>query len=335
MITKIFNITNNMISKLAKIMTVFGLVAFTGNIAFADGDYMHHNKKVSHKKMVECETKPMIEPACEIAPMPMKKAGLGSGMTFGIGGDFGFAINSNSDFDVASMTVTTPNTATTGVLKSITFGGANFSQKRDNAYGAYANLGWMMDNGLEANIEIGYHQIKNKDKTNSSSHIESDVLSGMINATYYVDLFDGMFLPYVTVGAGIARTEAKGTIYDNLNGSTIAQAITGGTADSTLTSSNSIVFKDLTKTRFAYQAGVGISTSFDSVILGVGYKFFGVSSFSDSNSDAQATLNAGSANPNYPTGSVLSVDATSKLSENFGSLQNNTHNITVFAKFLF
>jgi len=227
-------------------------------------------------------------------------------MTIGVGVDGGFSINANSDFIVpvipaAVAPVTVPGTAT----KAITF-----SQKRDSLYGAYASLGWMMANGLEANAEIAYHQFKMKDKNNTSNSIESDIVTGMLNVTYYADLFDGMFLPYVTVGAGIARNDSKGTLYDATD----------------ITTANVITFKDLTKTTFAYQAGAGIATSFDNVVLGVGYKFFGISSFSDNNGDLSVTVK-----DKAGVGGAL-VPSTPFT---FGSMKVNTHNVTAFVKFAF
>ena len=154
-----------MISKLTKIISafaVFGVLAF--NSSYADGDYMAPKKHHKKAKVVECE-KPCVEQPCyEAAPMPMKKCGLGSGMTIGVGVDGGFSINSNSDLIFnATVPVGQPNPAVAITTKSITF-----SQKRDSLYGAYASLGWMMANGLEANAEIAYHQFKIKDKNNTN-----------------------------------------------------------------------------------------------------------------------------------------------------------------------
>lgn len=297
-----------MISKLTKIISafaVFGALAFSSS--YADGDYMAHkkNNKKAHK-VVEAE-KPAMDNSCcyEASPISMKKSGLGSGMTIGVGVDGGFSINSNSDFIVPGQKIDKANVTGSSSPTDIEFKTITFAQKRDSLYGAYASLGWMMANGLEANAEIAYHQFKFKDKTLASNSIESNIVSGMLNVTYYADLFDGMFLPYVTVGAGIARNESKGNLKDSS------------------TDANMISFKDLTKTTFAYQAGAGIATSFDNVVLGVGYKFFGISSFSDSNSDLVATVK----------------DTTSQTATlnpfNFGSMKVNTHNVTAFVKFAF
>lgn len=293
---------NSKLTKIISGISIFGALVLSANASYADGDYPMH-KKTHKAKVVECEHKPVAEPCYDAAPMSMKKCGLGSGMTFGVGVDFGFAINGNSDFIVAAIPVGTGTPAIpAAATKAITF-----AQKHDSLYGAYANIGWMMDNGLEANVELGYHQLKFKDKNFSSNSMEDDILSGMLNLTYYADLFDGMFLPYVTVGAGIGRIDSKGTLYDTTDSAT----------------ANVITFKDLTKTTFGYQAGVGVATSFDSIVLGVGYKFLGFSSFSDSNSDLSVTVVDKDA-----VGGVINSSAF-----NFGSKKINTHNVTVFAKF--
>lgn len=301
------------LTKIISALALFGVLA-SGSSVFADGGMMNKSSHKKHK-VVECAPKPVCEQPCyEAAPMPMKKCGLGSGMTFGIGASAGWP-NENSDFVVASI----PNTATFtngGVAIPAATKAITFAQKHDSLYGVYANIGYMMDNGLEGNVEVGYNQLKFKDKNLSSNSIESNIVSGMFNVAYYIDLFDGMFLPYVTVGAGIGRLETKGTLQDATDPANPISVIT---------------FKDLTKTTFAYQAGAGISTSFDNVILGVGYQFKGFSSFSDSNSDLSVTVKQTAANAGAVTGGTLSPSSQF----NFGSLKVNTHNITAFVKFAF
>lgn len=297
--------------KLTKIISAFALfgVLASGSNVFADGGMMTKSCNKKHK-VVECAPKPACEQPCyDAAPMPMKKCGLGSGMTFGIGASAGWP-NENSDFVVASIP-TTATFATGGTTLANATEAITFAQKHDSLYGVYANIGYMMDNGLEGNVEVGYNQLKFKDKNLSSNSMESNIVSGMLNVAYYIDLFDGMFLPYVTVGAGIGRIETKGTLYDKANQE----------------EANVITFKDLTKTTFGYQAGAGISTSFDNVILGVGYQFKGFSSFSDSNSDLNVTVKDAAGT----TGGTLNPSSQF----NFGSLKINTHNITAFVKFAF
>lgn len=316
-----------MVSKLTKIVSAFALFGVLAmNSSYADGDYgmaaKKHNKK---PKIVECE-KPMMEQPCyEAAPMSMKKSGLGSGMTLGVGVDGGFAVNSNSDFVISAIQVPIAafgplNPAAAFATQAITF-----NQKRDTLYGAYASLGWMMSSGIEANAEIAYHQFKLKDKNNSKNSIESDIVSGMLNVNYYIDMFDGMFLPYVTVGAGIARDKSKGTLFDN------TPLVAAGVAAGVQNGPNQVSFKDLTKTTFAYQAGAGIATSFDNVVLGVGYKFFGLASFSDSNTDLTASVVSQTGGNAVPV--IVGNYALNNL--NFGSMKKNTHNVTAFVKFAF
>jgi opacity protein-like surface antigen len=132
-----------------------------------------------------------------------------------------------------------------------------------------------------------------------------------------------MFLPYVTVGAGIARDKSKGTLFDNA-------PLAATPAANLQTGPNQVSFKDLTKTTFAYQAGAGIATSFDNVVLGVGYKFFGLASFSDSNTDLTASVVSKTGTDVAP---VIGTYALNNL--NFGSMKKNTHNVTAFVKFAF
>jgi len=284
------------ISKYISALAFLGVLAFNTSSSFADGDYMssHSKKHKAPASEVSTPVSPVEHHSFESAPVNMKKSGLSSGMTFGIGGNYGFAINSNSDFVIPSIT---SNGVTTKAL--------TFAQKHDSLYGAYGNLGWMMENGLEANVQVGYDQLKFKDKNNSSNSLENTILSGMLNLIYHVDLFEGAFLPYVTLGAGVARVTTKGTLYD---------------ADK-----NSIAIKDLIKTTFAYQAGAGVATSFENVVLGVGYKFLGVNGYSDVNSDISITIK----DPTAANGGVL--DTVSLFS--YGTNKLNTHNITAFVKF--
>jgi len=295
-----------MFSKLGKILAsaaLFGALAFNTTSAFADGDmgYGKPSKKKCHTEVL----KPACETPCEMTPMPMKKECMGEGMMFSAFGDFGVGINSNSDFLLGVIPAqAAPETPVTL--------GVTFVQKRDSAYGGGVQFGWMMANSLEAFIELSYKQVQNKSASDVFNKIESDILSGMIGANYYLDLFNGLFLPFVGVAGGISRTKASGTLEDALD----------------QTTANLISFDNLVKTRFCYQVNVGAATNFDNVIVGIAYKFFGHSSISDSGSDFNINVTGPAGTP--PTAALLNPTAI-----NFGSLKNNVHFITAFFKFLF
>ena len=170
----------------------------------------------------------------------------------------------------------------------------------------------MMANSLEAFIELSYKQVKNKSTSDVFNKIESDIFSGMIGANYYIDLFNGLFLPFVGVAGGIARTKASGTFEDALD----------------QTTANLISFDNLVKTRFCYQVNIGAAPNFDNAIVGLVYKFFGHSSISDSGSDFNINVTG-------PAGDPATAAITNPTAINFGSLKNNVHFLSVFFKFLF
>jgi len=294
-----------MFSKLGKILAsaaLFGALAFNSSTAFADGG-MACNKPAKKKCHTEC-VKPCETP-CEIMPMHQKKECM-DGMMFGVFGDFGVGINSNSDFALGVIKTGTGNPPVPAADTTA----VTFIQRRDSAYGGGVQFGWMMANSLEAFIELSYKQIQNKSSSDNSNKIESDILSGMIGVNYFVDLFNGLFLPFVGVAGGIARNKASGTIYDKPNHE----------------EANVITFDNLVKTHFCYQVGIGVATNFDNAILGLEYKFFTGPSVSSSNSDF--TVNV--VDPDGAGGALANPSSV-----NFGSLKNNAHFLTVFFKFLF
>ena len=297
-----------MFSKLGKILAsaaLFGALAFNATSAFADGEigYGKPSKKKCHTEALKaaCDT------PSEMTPMPMKKECMGEGMMFGAFGDFGVGINSNSDFALGVIPAQAAPLPVTAVTLPVTF-----VQKRDSAYGGGIQFGWMMANSLEAFIELSYKQVQNNSTTDVFNKIESDILSGMIGANYYVDLFNGLFLPFVGVAGGISRTKASGTLEDALD----------------QTKSNLISFDNLVKTRFCYQVNVGAATNFDNAIIGLVYKFFGHSSISDSGSDFNINVTG-------PAGDPETAALANPTAINFGSLKNNVHLLSVFFKFLF
>ena len=217
-------------------------------------------------------------------------SGLTPGMIAGIGGDIGFAINENTD------TKFTPN--------GTDF--ATFSAKKDTSYGVYGIVGYMMENGIEGALEVGYRQFKQKDKV-SESTFKSKQMFGMIRGTYYLDM-QTMVYPYLMAGIGLARSD--------ISASLVKDAGNAATDVATIDS--------LKVNKFAYQAGVGISTVMQSAILSVGYKYFGIAQIDDkdSSTDAVYTDFAGAA----------PADLTKVK---FGKISQNIHTVEANVKLVF
>jgi len=217
--------------------------------------------------------------------------GLTPGMVAGIIGDIGFAINENSDF------VYDP----AGDKKDI----STFNAKIDSSYGGSILFGYLMENGLEGALEVGYRQTKEKDKT-TASRLESDQWFGMIRGTYYLDL-QTMVYPYIMAGIGIVRSDIKATLIKD---------------DGTATDVAKI--SDLKKNKLGYQAGVGLSTVMQSAIIGIGYKFFGVAKIQDTDDYTDAKFTDFAAKP---------VADLTKVK--FGSINQNFHTVEAFIKMVF
>lgn len=343
-----------MISKLSKIFAsaaIFGALVFSSSVSFADGMEYYNKKHHHHKK--HCHTpvqhQPCHTPAPCVEPCAQPKVGLNSGMILGISGDWGFAINENSDFALNGIapTVTNPTPATPATATAVTapgFTATAFNAKHDYAYGGNISWGYMMSKGLEANVEVGYHQTKTKSTTISGSSMKSDIVSGLINGVYYAD-FGSMVLPYVSLGVGVARTKTNGILVDRqsaLIGSTLLADTSA--LDTSNTVRDVISFNDLKATRLAYQAGVGISAMLDSALVGIGYKFFGVNDLDSSDHDftdmtAVKSGNIATAAAGVVTAADLSTGSNialkgAELPLAFGTLSNQIHNVTVFAKFI-
>lgn len=223
--------------------------------------------------------------------------GITPGMVGGIGVDIGFAINENKD-----LKYTPDNTDPTTV--------ATFDAKRDTSYGVYALLGYVMESGLEGALEVGYRQLKEKDKV-SPSKLESKQWYGMLRGTYYLDL-QSLVYPYIMAGVGVARSEIKATL--------IQDAESGSAIDPTKIAT----IDNLKDNKLAYEAGVGISAVMQAAVFSIGYKYFGISSIDDSDS--------------YSDGSFTTFDGTpveDLTKMKFGSIDTNIHTIEANVKVIF
>lgn len=326
-----------MISKLIRIFilsSVLSTLAFSSNLYAEDNlsNKKHYYKKTyKHPKSVDNCNNP-----CASA---IKTSGLMPGMVLGVTGDFGFAINENNEFTVAIIngvnTSTAINPSNNLVINSTPI---IFHAEHDAAYGGEISYGYLTESGIEGNISLGYHQIKNTDKEITTHAVESDIFTAMVNGAYYADF--GKVYPYITVGAGISRTNARGNFVDDVTAAPVIptpfntnQAIFGGPIY--------VNFSNLRAIKLAYQAGIGLSTTVESVLLGVGYKFFGVASIEDAD-DSYSDLIVAQVSSviskdgagNVTSGNYPSNIENTRKNFRFGHLENNVHNISVFAKLL-
>lgn len=240
------------------------------------------------------------------------------GMVFGFGGNFSGGIHSNDDFRLNTQNILNTNFTDTLAGANVSTKELVFDQKFDQGYGAYAQLGWMLNNCLEITGEVGYNQLKNKDRNHSQNRIESDIWSGMLNLNYYLNLLKGRFLPYVGLGMGFARIHADGHLYQNFYD-----------ADQKNDYSMQVSFRDLEKVTFAYQAGLGVATYVSSnAMVGAGYKYFATRGIDQNDDDLNAKVSL------YQNGQqVCEVNNIHQI--DFGSLKHENHMLNVFVKFVF
>jgi opacity protein-like surface antigen len=230
-------------------------------------------------------------------------AGMTPGMMIGIGGDMLFAIKENTDTKYVVGDVPKE----TALVAKDTY---TLSTKKDSGYGGNVSFGYLMDNGLAGELELGYRDIKYKDKVNKST-AETTNMTAILKGTYYIDL-GSMIYPYVTAGAGIARVDAKGTIY---NADATKGAVTPAVADTF------VKFDSMKQNVLAYQAGAGITTTVGSAMLGAGYKFFGTYKMEDSKDHTDMTVADG-----------VGGKFTNYKDFTFGKFTQNIHTIEIFAK---
>jgi opacity protein-like surface antigen len=167
-------------------------------------------------------------------------AGLTPGMTIGLGGDYVFKINENTNF----APEITPGNKTT------------FNASKDKGWGGNVSFGYMMENGILGELELGYRDLKYVDSKTTTNTLETTNMLGLLRGTYYIDL-GSMVYPYITAAAGAVRINAKGKI-DTLD------------------------FSDLTAWKVAADAGLGLAVSMDSFIVSLGAKASWNQAISDS-----------------------------------------------------
>jgi opacity protein-like surface antigen len=162
-----------------------------------------------------------------------------AGFNITVGGDKVFAVRKNDDLFTANNT------------------------KLDNGYGFQASVNNMMDNNFELGVEAGYRIDKQKHKNNNGSSLlgangafENKMFTLLAKGTYYVDLGTNI-MPYVGVGAGIARPDVKienSTLLNSLNGESVIK-----------------------KVKFAYSGEAGVAAVVStSAMVGAGVQYFGL-----------------------------------------------------------
>lgn len=241
-------------------------------------------------------------------------------LTFGIGGDFGFGINSGEDFRVNPVTIVPAIECTDNgkpdadcktqgqIIPAITTAQFIFNKKFDNMYGANISLGGMIIPNVELSLELAYNQLSIHDADNHPSKLDLDTLRGLVNLTYYLGLQHASITPYISAGIGLVRDKLNGTLYDN--------------ADISAETTSKISFGDAVHTGFGYQLGLGLVKSINcNTMFGIGYKLIGVSRIEGHDVSPDVTVTQG-----------LNKINTKSLPFSIGN--TNAHNITAFLKFM-
>jgi opacity protein-like surface antigen len=219
--------------------------------------------------------------------------GMTGGIMVGVGGDIGFYSNENTDL------IYSPDGGTTDI--------STFNSKIDTSYGGYVTVGYMMD-CLEGAIEAGYRQFKEKDSKNSVSKLESKQWFGMLRGTYYLDLQSSIY-PYVMAGVGLVRSKINATLVKDA---------------SPIDATQYANIDDLKITKFGYEAGIGVATMFQSAMIGLGYKFFGVANIEDGDDYSDATFTG------FDQAAVDNANAVK-----FGEIAQKIHTVEAFVKVTF
>ena len=122
--------------------------------------------------------------------------------------------------------------------------------EKERALGGYVSLGYLICNGFEIGLEGGYRVVKVKDAENLGLSIKITNVVGLIMGSYYLDTNFNVY-PYVKVGAGINRMGVDVKVPHIFNPILSKKNVT------------------------AFKTGIGVATVFESVVVGIGYEFFG------------------------------------------------------------
>lgn len=280
---------------------IFTLILM-GGISLASNNVYAHNK-------THCEYQKYQTKSCKTRPI------------IGISGDFGYSVDDDGNFKLPFFSkrdfTQTSDSINPGDASNHHFPANIFNAYNDYSYGGNLSYGYLIKNSLEANLELGYHQIKNIDKDSQGSFIKSNIMSAMVNGIFYVNI-NSFLHPYFSVGAGIARTNATANIVDKV------------LVDVNVTVPDIISIDNLKILKFAYQAGLGLTTHVGSAILGIGYKLFAVADIKDNENFSDLTI------LNREHNDIENKDMISTLNPGipftFGTLSNKVHNISIFAK---
>lgn len=233
------------------------------------------------------------------------------GMFVGIDVGMPFAVKGTKDFTIPAGTAV-PNTrssltnpSTRAIATAIAF-----DSEKDGGFIGSVTLGYMMGDGVEAGLRIGYFKDKLKDKTsNSKSVIEADNIFALANGRYYLDM--DSFYPFAGVGIGAARVNAQGTIYDN--GATPAEVLK---------------FDSMIGYTIAYSAQIGVAMDLSPVLVGVNYELFGVGNIKEGKDYDDMTGKFDSLDIGTTTGKVSPKEVK------FGKFNQLAHIISLTARMI-
>jgi opacity protein-like surface antigen len=260
-----------------------------------------------------------------------------------IGGNFTVGIHPNKDFgfdlrDLLNGTEIDHN------YYDYDINHAYFDQKKDNGYGGYVGLGYMLNPSMQMSLEGGYSRFKNHDKHNNvnsnsghhhdgdhHNHIKSKIWHGMINFTQYFDYIGKGVRPYVTVGGGFARIHADGNL--SFNSTLSNQSLSLSKCGEIMVDNHgpqviNVEFHDLEKFTFAYQLGLGFEASTSkNYSFGAGYKYFATHAIETHDKDLKLEVSISDQNSQ----NMKKISNTNNI--DFGSLKHQNHMLNLFVKF--
>ena len=183
-------------------------------------------------------------------------AEIARGMTFGIGGEWMAGIDKNHHFSFESQTHSHQG-------NDHHHDDYTLHMRKDQGFGGSLSIGYLMENGFEAGLEVLYKELKYRDHTIHDGHLETHNLIGLLKGTYYIDL-GSMIYPYMTAGIGIAHIRAEGVVYND----DPVQASTPGARQF-------VKFDHMHSNKLAGDAGFGLAFAMQEALLSLGVKISG------------------------------------------------------------
>lgn len=268
----------------------------------------HHKEKCKHKhhKHKKCHTHHKIKQQ-EINFYKKSYFGFGAGLGLDVTNQdtIGFGKIALEKFDL------NPNSSAISPAE-VDYAAFDFKPKFDNSFNGFIDYGYFINNKLGIGIELGYENFRNKQENRSSGYIETKTASAILKADYFLTT-SKFIAPYISIGGGLAHTNSKGTLVNE------SLAIT----EPDLSVNNiSLKFQDLIKYVGIFKIGAGISKTFNSSIIGLGYQFTGTTKIQDSSDSSFSDLKV-----NFQDG-VLKNSGDFK----FDDISHKNHTISFFVK---